>query len=119
MCERNVDGLPLTQDPNGDRPATQACAQTRNQTSDASLVRTTLNQLSHTGQGYLTICKSQLCGKNTEMNLKMYLTVIIIVQTILRHLNYLYWFISYRIFSLIPQERFLGLVNILSLKVLS
>ncbi|KAF6090917.1 hypothetical protein HJG60_012262 [Phyllostomus discolor] len=35
----------------GMEPATQACALTGNQTSDLSLCRTMLNQLSHTGQG--------------------------------------------------------------------
>ena len=37
----------------GTEPATQACALTGNQTSDPSLGRTTLNRLSHAGQGVL------------------------------------------------------------------
>ena len=44
MCQRNIDGLPLT---------TQACALTRKQTSDLSFCRTTLNPLSHTSQDNL------------------------------------------------------------------
>ena len=51
--ERNIDQLPLAHAPTWgrDRATTQACALTGNRTSDLSLCRTTLNQLSHAYQG--------------------------------------------------------------------
>ena len=43
------------------KPATQACALTRNQTRDLSLCRTMLNQLNHTGKGcYLALYTKSL-----------------------------------------------------------
>ena len=55
MCERNICQLPLVRDPIGDRPATQACARTGNQTSDPLVHRPALNPLSHTSQGSTAI----------------------------------------------------------------
>ena len=55
MCERNICQLPLVRDPIGDRPATQACALTGNQTSDPVVHRPALNPLSHTSQGSTAI----------------------------------------------------------------
>ena len=51
MCHRNTDWLPLARPQMGTRPATQACAPTRHQTSDPSVCRLMLNSLSHTSQG--------------------------------------------------------------------
>ena len=39
----------------GTQPATQACALTENQTRDPLIHRPTLNPLSHTSQGYITV----------------------------------------------------------------
>ena len=47
----NIDWLPVVRTRITTEPATQACALTRNQTSDLSVYRMMLNQLSHTGQG--------------------------------------------------------------------
>ena len=49
--ESNIDQLPLTWPQLGTWPTTQACALTRNQTSDLSICRLMLNPLSHTSQG--------------------------------------------------------------------
>ena len=50
--ERNINmWLPLAYPQLGTWPATQACALTGNQTSDALVHRLELNPLSHTSQG--------------------------------------------------------------------
>ena len=49
--EGNIDWLPLTYPQPGTWPATQACALTRNWTSNLSDCRTMPNPLSHTSQG--------------------------------------------------------------------
>ena len=51
MWERNINGLSLAGPSLGTWPATQACALTRNRTSDLSVCRLVFNPLSHTGQG--------------------------------------------------------------------
>ena len=51
MCERNVNQLPLARAPTGDGAATQACALTRDQTSNASVRRLALNPLSQRASG--------------------------------------------------------------------
>ena len=49
--ETSIGCLPNTPWP-GTKPATQACALTRNRTGDLSVCRMMPNQLSHTGQGH-------------------------------------------------------------------
>ena len=51
MCERYIDWLPLKRPQLGTCPATQACALTRNQTSNFLVCRPVLSPLSHTSQG--------------------------------------------------------------------
>ena len=51
MCERNIDQLPLTSLQLGTWPVTQACALSRNRTSNRLVHRMALNPLSHTSQG--------------------------------------------------------------------
>ena len=53
MCERNNHRLPLTPPNWGTWPITQACALTRNGTSDLSVHRPVLSPLSHASQGGL------------------------------------------------------------------
>ena len=53
MCERNTDQLSFAHPQLGTWPTTQACALTRNQTSDLLVHRPALNPLSHTSQGNL------------------------------------------------------------------
>ena len=55
MCERNIGWLPLAHSQMGTWPATQACALTRNPTSDLLITRRVLNPLSHTSQGCLSL----------------------------------------------------------------
>ena len=52
MCERYINWLPLARPQLGTWLASQACALTRNQTSDLSVPRLALSPLSHTSQGY-------------------------------------------------------------------
>ena len=49
MCKRNIHQLVALHAPN-QGPATQACALTRNQTSDPSFYRLVLNPVSHSSQ---------------------------------------------------------------------
>ena len=51
MCERYIDQMPLPHPDLGTWPATQACALTRNKTSDLLIYRSVLNPFSHTKQG--------------------------------------------------------------------
>ena len=51
MLERNINQLPLICPLSGTRPATQACALTRNQTGDLFLYKQTSHPLTHTSQG--------------------------------------------------------------------
>ena len=51
MCKRYLDQLPLTCPHLRTWPATQACALTRNQTSDPLIYSLVLKPLSHTSQG--------------------------------------------------------------------
>ena len=51
MCERYINQLPLTLLQLGTWLITQACALTRNQTSDILVLRVALNSLSHASQG--------------------------------------------------------------------
>ena len=54
--ERNINVCLLLMHPIlGTWPATQACAMTRNQTSDPLVCRLALNPLSHTSQGCICI----------------------------------------------------------------
>ena len=55
MCERNIDGLPLVCPQLGTWPATQACALTRNQTSDFLLHRMMPNVLRHASHGLIKL----------------------------------------------------------------
>ena len=50
MCERYIDWLPLKRPQLGTCPATQACALTRNQTSNLRVCGMMPKQLSHTNQ---------------------------------------------------------------------
>ena len=51
VCERHIDPLPLTRLHPGTWPTTKACALTRNQTNNLSVLRPVLNPLSHTSLG--------------------------------------------------------------------
>ena len=50
MCKRYIDQVPLARPQLGTWPATQACALTKDRTSDLSVHRLPLNPLSHTSQ---------------------------------------------------------------------
>ena len=52
MCEANINWLPLAHPQLGTWTATQACALTRNRTSDLLVHRSALSPLSCTSQGY-------------------------------------------------------------------
>ena len=55
MWERNIDWLSLISPKLGTKPATQACALTRNWPSDFSLCPMTHNQLSHLSRGSVNL----------------------------------------------------------------
>ena len=60
----------------GDLAHTQACALTRNQTSDLSLYRKMLSQLSHAGQGKIKILmglQPNNCGHEWMMDIQDFL----------------------------------------------
>ena len=62
--ERNINvWLPLAHPPRGTWPATQACALTRNRTSNFLVHRPVCNPLSHTSQGFIYLFLSQLVPK--------------------------------------------------------
>ena len=56
MCERNIDPLPLTCPQLGTWPATQACAPTRNRSSNLLVCRPALTLLEHLGKLLIHHC---------------------------------------------------------------
>ena len=55
MCERYIEGLPLTPPQPGTWPTTQAGVLSGNWTCDLSACRPALNPLSHIGQGWFSL----------------------------------------------------------------
>ena len=51
MCERYIDWLPLARSLLGTWPTTQACALTKNRTSEPLVLQLVLSPLNHTSQG--------------------------------------------------------------------
>ena len=66
MCERNIDCFPLAHPQLRTWPTTQACALTRNQTSDLSVHRLALDPLSHTSQGAIGLRDTAVAQLLTE-----------------------------------------------------
>ena len=57
VCQENIHQLLLECSQMGTWPTTQACALTRNRTSNALVRRPALNPLSHTSQGHMVYFK--------------------------------------------------------------
>ena len=72
MCERNIDGLPLARPNPGTWPTLQACALTRNQTSDLLVCGMTPNPLCHTSQGPFHIFINILIAHSSHTKVNSY-----------------------------------------------